>query len=185
MVHTLGMNKTPLFITSLTLLSLLLTGCSLSPVKMSKGSNAGDEISALQVSFDNAQLAQVDVLAAGNFEIAGRYLLQAKDEKNKGESPSDVLESVGYSRAYLQLATHESISANSRLKEITKARRQAIKAGARQLPDQLNELDKDLKDLSGRVEKISRLKKASLKSNYFALELEAIRHTQLQKFKKL
>ena len=179
------MNKTPIFLTGLTLISFLLTGCSLSPVRMPEDSNAGDEISALQVSFDNAQLAQVDVLASENFEIAGRYLLQARDEKSKGESSQDVLESVGYSRAYLQLATHESISANSRLKEITKARRQAIKAGARQLPDQLNELDEDLKDLSARVEKISRLKKAFLKSNYYALELEAIKFTQLQKFKKL
>ncbi len=152
---------------------------------MDSGANAGDEISALQVSFDNAQLAQVDVLAAENFEIAGRYLLKAKDEKNKGESSEDILESVGYSRAYLQLATHESISANSRLKEITQARRRAIKAGARQLPYQLNELDEDLKELSTRVKKISRLKKSYLKSNYFALELEAIKHTQLQKFKKL
>lgn len=152
---------------------------------MPKGSNAGDEISSLQVSFDNAQLAQVDVLASENFEIAGLYLLKAKNEKSQGESTQDVLESVGYSRAYLQLATHESISANSRLKEITKARRQAIKAGARLLPDQLNELDKDLKDLSSRVEKISRLKKSFLRSNYFALELEAIKHSQLKKFKKL
>ncbi len=166
-------------------LLLLITGCSLSPVTINPRSNPGTEISAQQVLLDEARLAQVDVLATKNFNVATTYLEQAQNENRKGADAEDVLENVGYSKAYLKLATKEAEFANSRLRKIMKARREAIKAGARELPEQLSILDDDLRDLSTREQRVSDLKQASLQSNYFALELEAIKHSSFKKFKKL
>ena len=177
--------QTPIFVACVAVMIALLTGCSLRPVKMTAGSNHTDEISAQNILLDQARLAQVDVLAPENFEVAINYLIQAKKQNNKGEDSDEILETVGYSRAYLQLATLEATSVNARLKKITKARGEAIKAGARNLPDQLNELDEDLKDLSVRNFELSAVQIASLQSNYLALEREAIIYTKLKRFKKL
>ncbi len=177
--------QTPLFLACVALFIALLTGCSLRPVKITAGSNHADEISAQNVLLDQARLAQVDVLASENFEVASNYLTQAKKQYKNDEASDEILETIGYSRAYLQLATLEATSTNSRLKKITKARGEAIKAGARNLPDQLNELDEDLKDLLVRNFKLSAVQIASLQSNYLALEREAVTYTKLKRFKKL
>lgn len=175
----------PSFIAFGALFIALLTGCSLSPVRISAGSNLRDEISAQNVLLEQARLAHVDILASENFEVAANYQALAKKQNKKGVASDEILETVGYSRAYLQLATLEATSANTRLIKITKARGEAIKAGARHLPDQLNELDEDLKYLSVSNFKFSAVQIASLQSNYLALERDAIIYSKLKRFKKL
>lgn len=177
--------QTPLFLACVALCIALLTGCSLRPVKISAGSNQANEISAQNLLLNQARLAHVDVLASENFEVASNYLTQAIKQIKNDEASDEILETIGYSRAYLQLATLEATSTNGRFKNITKARGEAIKAGARNLPDQLNELDQDLKDLSIRNFPLSAVQIASLQSNYLALEREAIIFSKLKRFKKL
>jgi hypothetical protein len=177
--------QTPSFIAFVALSIALLTGCSLRPVRISPGSNLTDEISTQNILLDQAQLSHVDVLASKNYEVAAKYQSLAKKQNDKGKASDEILETVGYSRAFLQLATLEATSVNSRLGKITKARGEAIKAGARHLPDQLNELDEDLKFLSVQKVNFSANQIASLQSNYLALEREAIIHSRLKKFKKL
>ena len=171
----------------MTIIIVFLIGCA-HPVKrviIPEGANTEDEIASQNTQFVEARATQVDVLARANFIVAANFLKQAKEENMQGKSSDEVLKTIGYSRAYLQLAIQEAISTNARVKEITKARGQALLAGARDLPYQLNELDQDFMDLASRSEKVSAVKKASLQSNYLALEHEAIKYNNLQKAKEI
>lgn len=165
----------------------MLMGCAhqVKPFPISSSANPTEEINSHHAMMTEAYRTQVDVLAGKNFQEAKDYFSKAKEENQDGKEPKEVLKNIGYSQAYLQLANQEAASSYTRVEEISKSREQSLNAGARNFPDRLEELDKDLKVMAlAAPGKYSLDEKAKLQGKYLALELVAIKHTKLGKVQK-
>lgn len=165
----------------------IMVGCAhqVKPFPISSSANPTEEINSQHAMMTEAYRTQTDVLAAKNFEEAKEYFNKAKEENKDGKEPKEVLKNLGYSQAYLQLANQEAASSYPRVEEITKSREQSLNAGARNFPDRLDELDKDLKVMAlAAPGKYSLDEKAKLQGKYLALELVAIKHNKLGKVQK-
>ncbi len=165
----------------------IMMGCAhqIKPFPISSSANPTEEINNQHAMMTEAYRGQVDVLAAKNFQEAKDSFSKAKEENQDGKEPKEVLKHLGYSKAYLQLANQEAASSYPRVEEISKSREQSLNAGARNFPDKLEELDKDLKVMAlAAPGKYSLDEKAKLQGKYLALELVAIKHNKLGKIQK-
>lgn len=155
----------------------VLMGCShsLKPATLSANTTPADEISTQSALIDQAYTAQVDVLSPDTFNDALKFYKDAKKESKNGTPAKEVLESVAYSRSYLQKATQEAEYARGQTSQIITARQKAIHAGARTFPDLLNKADKKLMSFTDSSKiSISMKERDSLQDEYSALELHCI-----------
>lgn len=163
---------------------LSIVGCAheLSPIKISPTNSPTTEISNQITLMNQAIGSQTDVLASAHFKKAESYLLDAQAENKKGDSTEVILESVGYSRAYLDKANEEASAVKSNTSDIAEARIAAISAGARNLPKELSALDDRFKRLTSNPDEAQKIKtedKTKLQAQYLNLELHAIKVANL------
>lgn len=166
----------------------LFVGCAtkLDPVKISSYANPAEEIALQYDLIARAQADQVDVLAHKDFSKAKKYLSEATEDHKDGEDSSEVLESLGYSKAYLNNAVRVASAVRNNLPGVIAAREVAIKAGARYLQNDLDDLDSKMKRLALQDDKdIDPADKLSLQSKYIDLELKSIRYVKLNRVKNL
>jgi OOP family OmpA-OmpF porin len=177
--------KQGLTMTSIALLSILVS-CAhkMNPVKISSSANPAEEIKAQTALVQESYAKQVDVLASDDFEKSMDYFSQAKNENKKGAANKEILESVGYARAYLSRANQEAELNRNKSVEISSARESALRAGARSHSDKLNEIDEKFSNLTSSNDAITAEDKAKLQNEYLALELYSIKYTNLNVIKK-
>lgn len=169
---------------------LTMVGCahSLAPVKYESTASPTTEIQILRLQMNQARESQVDVLAASSYNKADEFLSDAKKYNDKGASTEKVFETIGYSKAYLNKAEVDSQMVRLNIAGVTEARVAAIKAGARSFPEELNNIDKELKSLTAKPEKsdkISSSDKSEIQTQYQNLELVAIKQANLGEAKNI
>ena len=183
------------FLASL-VLSATLIGCAhevkkpsvpnVEPVVFSTSSTPTSELQAQKSLTDEALVNQVDVLAPIHFDEANRFFATAVNENNKGASAEQVLKSLSFARAHLSKATELAGALKPTVEEVTSAREQALKGGARSFPSKLKPLDQTFKEvLAASKGNPSSVQKTDLQNSYLALELSSIKTVKLIRTKEL
>lgn len=159
-----------------------LSACSQTPVaqEFPATASARDEVSKLELDMSTALENQFDVLSPSNFKKALSYTNDAKKNLDKQRDAKDTLEDVAKGRAYLKQANEFAKIAQSNLEDVILARRQAIKAGARQMrAKEFAKIDDDLVDVTKDIEKNDLRDAAKMRSTlqltYLDLELQSIK----------
>lgn len=166
----------------------LIVGCAstLEPVKISSNASAAEEIALQHNLIAKAQADQVDVLAYEDFTEAKEYLSEAIEDHKDGDASNEVLETLGYSKAYLNKAVNVAAKARGNITAVAAAREAAIKGGARHFQDDLDDLDYRMRRLAVKDAKdINPEDKLSLQSEYIDLELKSIKYVKLNRVKNL
>lgn len=179
-----------LVLSALTLVTF--TGCA-SSVKRHDyplTTNATEEIQNLDQEMNTAIKRQAHVLSPNHFSKAQEKLADAKEERRKGSSNSDVLEDLGYARAHLDMANSVTTKAEATIPEVIKARSDAINAGAVRLRQpEIKDADRSLTRTTSDFETgkytVSDNRKAELKKEYMDLELSSIKAAYLDESKAL
>ncbi len=190
--------KQPLLILSVAMMSVFFVSCAhkLSPVQFPTTASPSEEIEKLANSLDVSAENQVDVLAPRPFQQAQSYYKKAVSQNDRGKDPNRVLESLGYSRAYLNLARSEAIEAENQLEGIASARRAALIAGSKgtskdlfeNLSKKIKKLDREFMKLTKNFDSLQNIrpeKKVDLQDKYLNLELQSIKNKHLKKTKDL
>lgn len=180
------MKKNVLTVLSGGVLSVLM-GCSHSvkPAALAANTTPTDAISTQGALIDQAYTAQVDVLAPDRFSDALKYFKEAKSDKKDGAHSKEILESIAYSRSYLEKATQDADSARGQTSEIITSRQKAINAGARSFPQMLNKIDKKLIGFTDTSKiSISMAERNALQDDYSSLELHCIKQANLGSARK-
>ncbi len=156
------------------------------PVTLSATATVADEMSIQKNMMGTAITNQVDVLAPIHFNEANRFYTQAKNDDQKGSSSEQILNSISYSRGHLNKAIEQAAAIKPTLDEITNARNQAIKAGARHFPAKLSVLDEELKHYTAATNvSIPQERKITFQDQYLALELSTIKTEKLIEVQEL
>ncbi len=79
---------------------------SVKPVYINSSADVTVEIAAQSDLMDKAYIKHTDILAPIHFKKAKTYLALATQEYQKGDSSTEVLRSLGYSRAHLNKANN-------------------------------------------------------------------------------
>ena len=183
-------NRTAKFSIALGLLGFI-SGCAheLKPVKISSDASPTAEISAQRNLIDQAYNQQIDVLAPRPLQKAEAFLLKATKSNDSGKSPDDVLESIGYSKSYLNKANEAARQIEPRFSDVVKARSAALLVGAKSThSNEISSLDKKFRSFTEDVEDSNSVKaeeKTTLQSKYLDLELFAIKKTNLNEIRNL
>lgn len=164
--------------------ALLLSACAseIKKADMAANANPSEEIAALERDLNQGYSEQLDVLTAKDMEDAQKWLAEAKSDLASGEKNREVLDDVAYGRAYLQQARGRAEARRGQIGGILENRQLAVDAGARKYGSTQKELtktDDDLREYSGRFEKISAKKAAELQDRYLEVELNTIQMTNL------
>lgn len=150
------------------------------PVVFSAAATPTTELQAQKSLTNEALTNQVDVLAPVHFDEANRFYANAITENNKGASAEAVLMSLSFARAHLVRAIELSEAMKPTVEEVTNAREQALKGGARNFPSKLNPLDEKLKQtLAVSKGALSPAQKTAFQNEYLALELSSIKSVKL------
>lgn len=160
--------------------------CSSKPSKVDIPANANpsDEITSFENDLHQAEANQVSVLSPKNYEKAKDYLSDAKELREKNKSGQDILEKVGYGRAYLNLANENVKKANEQMPEVLRSRQDAMTSGAETiLASEFKAADNDMRaQMEGFEKNPSRVDskdKDKLNKKYLDLELKAIKASYL------
>jgi OOP family OmpA-OmpF porin len=157
----------------------------LNPISLSPNANPLEELSMQQALMDKAHIDQVDVLAPIHFNEAKSYLKKADKQNSQGDASTDVLNTIGYSKAHLIKASQDASIAKVNMTEIISARNQAIEAGARKFSDKLTQVDSKLKEFTASSKEMNPEQKLNFKNDYLALELFVIKDSNLGKTKEI
>lgn len=150
------------------------------PVALSANTTPTEEFATQKVMFENSLTNQVDVLAPVHYDEAVKVFNRAQALNNKGEASDMVLQSLSLSRAHLNKANEEASVMKSKVEEVTSARAEALKAGARNFPAKLGPLDMKLRKYTDdKKGNISDKQKTELQNAYLALELSSIKTVKL------
>lgn len=147
--------------------------------------NTADEITALRAEMDQAPARQIDAFAPTDLADAQKYLDRAQKLQEKGAKHDDVLNALGYAKAYWNNAEAHATDSMSKLSEVAKARQAALTAQAPQYESSaLKNTDKDLKDVTAELEKnrplkMSQAERTDLQNKYLAIELQSIKTVRL------
>lgn len=140
-----------------------------------------EEIAKTEESINEGYAAQYDVIAPKEFRRAQSWLNEAKDDMRTGQGQQEILDDIGYARAWLDKTKERVSERQAKIQGLLDARQVAIEAGARDFPrerEKLGELDDDLRDLADddtiSTEDFNRLQNA-----YFDVELNAIQDKAL------
>ena len=162
-----------------------IVGCAheLNPIKISANSSPTNEIAQQRSLIDQAYKDQVDVLAAIPLQKAESYLAKATENNQSGKSAENVLETVGYSKAYLNQALSDANQTGQKFEDVATSRRAAILAGAKNTSkSEILILDEQFRNLTEDIDTSSNVKaeeKKTLQSKYLDLELSAIKKSNL------
>lgn len=165
-------------------LAIALSACA-SKVKkadIAATANPSEEIARLTTEINQGYADQLDVLAAKDIEKAESWLAEAKDDLASGQKNSEVIEDIAYSQSYLDRARANGKDRAAKAPALVENRQRAIDAGARKFGStkaELAKVDDDVRSYDGRFEKMDADDMAELQRRYLALELNAIKTTQL------
>lgn len=175
------------------ILSTSLIGCAheiatakspppVTPITFSPDANLVEELTVQNRMMDKSYMDQVDVLAPIHFEAAKNLLTRANQENKKGASTKEIFKTLSYARAHLMEANQEALLTQTKVSEITHARKQALDAGARKYPNELTAIDNQFKKF---LASTTPEKRIPLQNDYLALELRSIKDTKLGKSQAL
>lgn len=164
---------------------LFIAGCSsISKVNYDASTNPHDAATTLEQDISQGYTNHYDVLAQKDFDESQDYLKKAKREMSKNEKTSDILESLGYSRAYLNRAKEKAEKLKEPASGILEARAAAIAANARNYPADRKALLAADDDMRAEVEDLAkgrtgpeRYKK--LQAAYLGIETHALQDSKL------
>lgn len=137
---------------------------------------------SLEADIQNDLRNQTDVLARRDFVKAVDYFDKAKEEMRDKEGQRDVLQTLGYSRAYLNRAEELAAGRREPVEGILDARHAALKAGLRKFPrlsDEFSDADESLSEAAAE-KRISPDDYSKLQQKFLALELKAIQSSNLE-----
>ncbi|MBA2405537.1 MAG: OmpA family protein [Bdellovibrionales bacterium] len=181
-------------ISTIAVLSFMMAGCAheitkktpkLNPITISPTANAAEEISMHQALTDQAYANQVDVMAPTYFDESKNYLAKAKKQNDTGAASTEILKTLGYAQAYLLKANEDANAVRANMVEVSFAREQALKAGARSYPAALAPLDNKFKQFSTDYTHVTPEQKLALKNSYLNLELSTIKTVKLGQVKDM
>lgn len=173
------------FATALTLFGAIsLTACSHAPPNagISNDTNPRDEISQMSQKLQEAQEANIDVLARPLYMKSASYLKEAKSDLANGQKQSEVLNDLRFSKTYLGDAYNEAKGRDTKAPGLFEARQAALKAGAAKysgINGELDNVDDDVADVADRLGGISTAQLAEYQTKYINLERRAVVQTQL------
>lgn len=166
--------------------AVVMVGCGSSVKKYDypPSTDAYQEIQNLEQQMDEATGKQINMLAPDAMHDAHASLVDAKRDRAKGRSNSEILKDLGYARAYLDRAIGRSEKVRPQLIEVLTARQKALQSKAPEYYGrQLKRLDDDFKTMIARSERhkidLDLKDKTKLARDYYSLELQAIRSDKL------
>ena len=160
--------------------------CSTTPPveNFSVDTNPTEEVKKLEADLDQANAAQVNVLAPKNYEQARDALKDARKSLESKDDAKEVLKEVAEGRAYLKRAQEFAKVGTDNMAEVVKTRQLALDAGAKDSYAQdFRKADDKLKDVSEDIEKNkpenAMKNRDELLSAYLDLELRGIKRKNL------
>lgn len=170
--------------------SIGISSCtsSIKKADISSSANPSEEIVKMDQATSQAYNNQVDILAPTEFDFSAKKLSKAKKDLADGDDREEVIESIAYSKAFLDQANIKAESRRNKATAILDSRQKAIEAGARAYgptAKQLDKADRELTSYSERFEKLSAKDVAVLQKYYLDIELVAVENRQLGRAKGL
>ena len=174
----------------LTIATVAIFSCtsSIKKADIPASANANEEITKMDQAIGQGYANQVDVLASKEFDKSRAYLKDAKKDLADGDDNSDVLESVAYSKAFLDRATELATGRRAQAVGILEARTKALNAGAKKYPfteKQLSKIDEKLMGKSEKLDKLTAVDISEYQTDYSNIELATIEESQLGRARTL
>jgi outer membrane protein OmpA-like peptidoglycan-associated protein len=182
--------RKPISILAIAALTLSACASSIKKHDFPPTANATAEIDRLEAEMSVAIHDQVNVLSPNNFAAAREKLDEAKKENQNRESTADVLDDLGYAKAYLDAANRVAPRAQGAMPEVLRARKDALDAEAVRLRnadliDADDDLRKTTQDFENGSPTVSVAKRGELQKNYLDIELASIKVDYLNEAKSL
>lgn len=177
-----------LIVAALVLIGIASCTSSIKKADISSTANPTEEIAKLDQATSKAYAGQVDILAPMEFDLSANKLSKAKKDLADGEDRDEVIESIAYSKAYLDQAQGVAESRRGKVAAILDSRQKAIDAGAKTFGPASKQLDKTDRELTSSAEKYENLSAkdvAALQKDYLDIELIAVENRQLGRAKGL
>lgn len=139
------------------------------------------ELANLEQQVQAGDQAQLEVLAPKEYKRSKKYLDEAKEGLRDNDDREDILEDLGYAKAYLQKANEIADERRPRVAGILESRMAALDAGVKNHPaheKELRDVDDDFADLAD-DKTIDPEDFAEIQKEYAELELASVQSTQL------
>lgn len=164
--------------------ALMLVACShgVKRVDYPVTTSPTEVLQTLGADIQNGYSNQTDVLARSDFEKAVDYFQRAEADMRDRQASKNVLETLGYARAYLDRAEELANGRRQGVQGVLDSRKAALDAGLRQYPrlsQDFNSVDEDLSEAAA-AKKISPETFAGLQARYMALELKSVQSRHLE-----
>lgn len=178
-------NSFTTFTTAITLAgALALAACSSAPrnAGISNSTNPREEIASMTQKLNEAQEANIDVLARPLYKKSEKALSEAKSDLAQGEKQSEVLDNLRYSRIYLGDAYNEAKNREGKAPGLFEARQAALKAGAARysgVNGDMAAVDENIADRADRLGGLSTEELTEYQTQYINLERRAVIKAQL------
>lgn len=152
-------------------------------VEIPPTASPADEISKMQedINAGYGYEAQYDVLAPREFAKVREWHDEAKNDIRTGQGQQEVLDDIGYARAYLKSTKEIADDRRPRLQAVLDARKTALDAGVKNyayLRDRVRDADDRLRD-AAETDQITPKTFTNIQNSYFDLELSAIQASHL------
>ena len=178
---------------SVLLMAILLLGsCGGKRLKVepiSRAENPADLVNQLGNELKNAQANHVDILAPGWFAKAEGSSREARKKLEAGDEISEILLNISYGRAQLHRAEELALLSRTVLRDVIKAREDALAAGADSLGPDYNRVEEQFLKVTGAIEENNLdwadRNKERVNRAYRQLELQAIKKHTLGEARKL
>lgn len=173
------------FATALTLFGAIsLAACSSAPrnAGIANSADPRQEIATMTQKLNEAQEANIDVLARPLYKKSEKALSEAKSDLAQGEKQKEILNNLRFSRIYLGDAYNEAKNRQAKAPGLFEARQAALKAGAARysgINGDLDNLDDKVADRADRLSDISAEQLSEYQTQYINLERRAVIKAQL------
>ncbi len=162
----------------------LLSACATKPPEagISSSSNPREEISKMSERLDEAQAANIDVLAVDDYRKSVKAWNNAKDDMADNKDQEKVLDNVRTSRLHLNQAYATAKNRAEKAPGLFEARQNALKAGVAkhtELRSEWESVDKDVAASADDFVNLSAEKISRLQARYIELERKAMIETYL------
>ena len=177
-----------LILTAVVSIGIASCTSSLKKADISSSANATEEITKMDMATSQAYVSQVDILAPTEFDLSAKKLQKAKKDLADGDDHEKVIDSIAYSKAYLDQANRLAESRRGKATAILDSRQKAIDAGSKvygPTAQQLDKADRELKSFAEKIEKLTAQDVAVMQKNYLDIELVAVENRQLGRAKGL
>lgn len=173
------------FFVMLSVVVLMMGSCAhkVEKAEIPQDSDVAMELRKLEAGLNEAKARQVDLLSPDYYKKAEKSYDQARNDMEDNDATDDVLDSVAYGVAYLEKAEEVASIARADMMPVLTAREKALRAEAQvYMPSKLNEIDKDLKDITEeyerrnkKIKRVTAKQMTSLQNQYIDLEAEVKR----------